>query len=64
MKKILYQFLIIFFAYWLTSPLVELFIDGASIDSIDKYYEIELIERSLVFGIIFTIVFNIVYKYR
>ena len=64
MKKILYQFLIIFFAYWLTSPLVDLFISDISINSIDNYFEIKLIERSLVFGMIFTIVFNIVYKYR
>ena len=62
MKKYINQFLITSIVYWISLPLVELFINGNSISGIDVYLNYNLIVKSLVFGLIFTTVFNLVLK--
>ena len=62
MKRYINQFLIISVVYWISLPLVELFINGSSISGIDVYLNSNLIIRSIVFGLVFTIVFNLVIK--
>ena len=62
MKKYIIQFLINSVVYWISLPLVELFISGQSISGIDVYLNYNLIVRSLVFGLVFTTVFNLVLK--
>jgi len=62
MKKYINQFLITSIVYWISLPLVELFISGQSISGIDVYLNYNLIIKSLVFGLVFTTVFNLVLK--
>ena len=62
MKKYINQLLIISVVYWISLPLVELFINGHSISGIDVYLNSNLIIKSIVFGLVFTIVFNLVIK--
>ena len=62
MKKYINQFLITSVVYWISLPLVELFISGQSISGIDVYLNYNLIIKSLVFGLVFTTVFNLVLK--
>ena len=62
MKKYINQFLITSTVYWISFPLVELFISGQSISGIDVYLNYNLIIKSLVFGLVFTTVFNLVLK--
>ena len=62
MKKYINQLLIISVVYWISLPLVELFINGHSISGIDVYLNYNLIIKSIVFGLVFTIVFNLVIK--
>ena len=62
MKKYINQFLITSTVYWISFPLVELFINGHSISGIDVYLNYNLIIKSLVFGLVFTTVFNLVLK--
>jgi len=62
MKKYINQLLINSVVYWISLPLVELFINGHSISGIDVYLNSNLIIKSIVFGLVFTIVFNLVIK--
>lgn len=62
MKKYINQFLITSIVYWISLPLVELFISGQSISGIDVYLNYNLIIKSFVFGLVFTTVFNLVLK--
>ena len=62
MKKYINQFLITSIVYWISLPLVELFISGQSISGIDVYLNYNLIIKSLVFGLVFTTIFNLVLK--
>jgi len=62
MKKYINQLLIISVVYWISLPLVELFINGHSISGIDVYLNSNLIIKSIVFGLVFMIVFNLVIK--
>ncbi len=62
MKKYINQLLIISVVYWISHPLVELFINGHSISGIDVYLNYNLIIKSIVFGLVFTTVFNLVIK--
>ncbi len=62
MKKYINQLLIISVVYWISLPLVELFINGHSISGIDVYLNYNLIIKSIVFGLVFTTVFNLVIK--
>ena len=62
MKKYINQLLIISVVYWISLPLVELFINGHSISGIDVYLNFNLIIKSIVFGLVFTTVFNLVIK--
>ena len=62
MKKYINQFLITSIVYWISLPLVELFISGQSISGVDVYLNYNLIIKSLVFGLVFTTVFNLVLK--
>ena len=61
MKKYLNQFIIISIVFWIAHPLVELFIDNNTI-SAQIYLDKKLIVKSLVFGLVFTTVFNLVLK--
>jgi len=62
MKKYLNQFLIISIIFWISHPLVKLFVSGSAISGIDVYLSEKLIITSLVFGLIFTCVFNLILK--
>lgn len=61
MKKYLNQFIIISVVFWIAYPLVELFINNNTI-SAQVYLNTNLIIKSLVLGLIFTTVFNLVLK--
>jgi len=61
MKKYLNQFIIISVVFWIAYPLVELFINNNTI-SAQVYLDKNLIIKSLVLGLIFTTVFNLVLK--
>ena len=62
MKRLINQFIIVAIAYWVASPLVDLFISNKPISGIENYLNITLIIKSLVFGVIFTTVFNLILK--
>ena len=62
MKKYLNQFIIVSIVFWIAHPLVELFINNNSIISAQIYLDKKLIVKSLVFGLVFTTVFNLVLK--
>tara|TARA_B100001758_G_C18130104_1_gene463382 strand:+ start:147 stop:341 length:195 start_codon:yes stop_codon:yes gene_type:complete len=62
MKKYLNQFLIVSIIFWITEPLVELFINKVAITGVDNYLNSPLIIKSLVFGLIFTTVYNLILK--
>jgi len=62
MKKYLNQFLIVSITFWIATPLVDLFISNNPISGIEDYLNYKLIVKSLVFGLVFTTVFNLVLK--
>jgi hypothetical protein len=62
MKKYLNHFLIVSIVFWIAHPLVELFISGDAISGINVYLNSKLIIKSLVFGLVFTTVFNLALK--
>ena len=62
MKKLIHQFLIVSITFWIATPLVDLFISNNPISGIENYLNYTLIIKSLVFGLVFTTVFNIVLK--
>ena len=62
MKKYLNQFLIVSIIFWIAEPLVELFINDKTITGVENYLNSPLIIKSLVFGLIFTTVYNLILK--
>ena len=62
MKKYLYQFLITSIVFWVTSPLVALFVQNEEIKKTETYLSSDLIITSLVFGLIFISVYNLILK--
>ena len=62
MKKYFIQFLIISISFWILSPLVDLFVSAKSIRGIDVYINDTLIVKSIVFGLLFAVVFNLMIR--
>jgi len=62
MKKYFIQFLIISISFWILSPLVDLFVSAKSIRGVDVYMNDTLIVKSIVFGLLFTVVFNLMIR--
>ena len=62
MKKYFIQFLIISISFWILSPLVDLFVSAKSIRGVDVYINDTLIVKSIVFGLLFTVVFNLMIR--
>ena len=62
MKKYLNQFIILAILFWISYPLADLFMSGKGIPSVDIYLDAKLIVKSLVFGLIYTVIFNLVLK--
>ena len=60
MRKLLNQFLILSITFWIASPLVDLFVINKSISGIEDYINYILIAKSTLFGLIFTIVMNLI----
>ncbi len=62
MKKYFIQFLIISISFWILSPLVDLFVSAKSIRGVDVYMNDKLIVKSIVFGLLFAVVFNLMIR--
>ena len=62
MKKYFIQFLIISISFWILSPLVDLFVSAKSIRGVDVYMNDILIVKSIVFGLLFAVVFNLMIR--
>tara|TARA_B100001758_G_C17911589_1_gene353915 strand:- start:158 stop:349 length:192 start_codon:yes stop_codon:yes gene_type:complete len=62
MKKYFIQFLIISISFWILSPLVDLFVSAKSIRGVDVYMNDTLIVKSIVFGLLFAVVFNLMIR--
>ena len=62
MKKYFIQFLIISISFWILSPLVDLFVSAKSIRGVDVYINDTLIVKSIVFGLLFAVVFNLMIR--
>jgi len=62
MKKYISEFLIISISCWIVSPLIDLFVQSSDNVKLSDYSNEKLIITSLVFGIVFTIVFNLMIK--
>ena len=62
MKKYFIKFLIISISFWILSPLVDLFVSAKSIRGVDVYMNDTLIVKSIVFGLLFTVVFNLMIR--
>ena len=62
MKKYISEFLIISISCWIVSPLIDLFVRSSDNVKLSDYSDEKLIITSLVFGIVFTIVFNLMIK--
>ncbi len=62
MKKYISEFLIISISYWIVTPLIELFVRASENVKLSDYSDDKLIITSLVFGVVFTIVFNLIIK--
>ena len=61
MKKYLYQLLITSIVFWIVSPIVELFVEGAQPNK-GTYLNSGLIITSFIFGLIFIFVYNLILK--
>ena len=61
MKKYLYQLLITSIVFWIVSPIVELFVEGAQPNKV-TYLNSDLIITSFIFGLIFIFVYNLILK--
>ena len=62
MKKYFIKFLIISISFWILSPLVDLFVSAKSIRGVDVYMNDTLIVKSIVFGLLFAVVFNLMIR--
>ena len=62
MKKYFIQFSIVSISFWIFSPLVDLFFFAKSIRGVDVYMNNTLIVKSIVFGLVFTVVFNLMIR--
>ena len=60
MRKLLNQFIILTITFWIASPLVDLFVINKAISGIEDYINYILIAKSALFGLVFTVVMNLI----
>ena len=60
MRKLFNQFIILTITFWIASPLVDLFVINKAISGIEDYINYTLIAKSALFGLVFTVVMNLI----